>query len=33
MLYGKVGYNDWEGLSGDKDERFRIAEYLGENKV
>ena len=23
MLYGKVGYHDWEGLSVDKDERFR----------
>ena len=33
MLYGKVGYHDWEGLSVDKDERFRIAENLGENKV
>ena len=33
MLYGKVGYHDWEGLSVDLDERFRIAENLGENKV
>jgi ribulose-5-phosphate 4-epimerase/fuculose-1-phosphate aldolase len=33
MLYGKVGYHDWEGVSIDKDERFRIAENLGENKV
>ena len=33
MLYGKVGYHDWEGLSVDKGERFRIAENLGENKV
>ena len=33
MLYGKVGYHDWEGVSVDKDERFRIAENLGENKV
>ena len=33
MLYGKVGYHDWEGLSVDKDERFRIAENLGDNKV
>ena len=33
MLYGKVGYHDWEGLSVDKDERFRIADNLGENKV
>jgi len=33
MLYGNVGYHDWEGLSVDKDERFRIAENLGENKV
>ena len=28
MLYGKVGYHDWEGLSVDPDERFRIAENL-----
>jgi ribulose-5-phosphate 4-epimerase/fuculose-1-phosphate aldolase len=33
MLYGKVGYHDWEGLSVDLDERFRIARNLGENKV
>ena len=33
MLYGKVGYHDWEGLSVDKDERFRIADNLGDNKV
>ena len=33
MLYGKVGYHDWEGVSVDKDERFRIAKNLGENKV
>ncbi|MCY3769749.1 MAG: class II aldolase/adducin family protein [Gammaproteobacteria bacterium] len=33
MLYGKVGYHPWEGLSVDVDERFRIAENLGENKV
>jgi ribulose-5-phosphate 4-epimerase/fuculose-1-phosphate aldolase len=33
MLYGKVGYHDWEGLSVDLDERFRIAENLGNNKV
>lgn len=32
MLYGKVGYHDWEGLSIDLDERFRIAENLGDNK-
>ena len=32
-VYGKVGYHDWEGLSVDKGERFRIAENLGENKV
>ncbi len=32
MLYGKVGYHDWEGLSVDLDERFRIAENLGDNK-
>ncbi len=32
MLYGKVGYHDWEGLSVDPDERFRIAENLGDNK-
>ena len=28
MLYGKVGYHEWEGLSVDPDERFRIAERL-----
>lgn len=28
MLYGKVGYHDWEGLSVDPDERHRIAEKL-----
>jgi len=33
MLYGKIGYHDWEGLSVDLDERFRIAENLGQNKV
>ncbi len=33
MLYGKIGYHDWEGLSLDLDERFRIAENLGDNKV
>ena len=33
MLYGKIGYHNWEGLSVDLDERFRIAENLGENKV
>jgi len=33
MLYGKVGYHDWEGLSVDLDERFRIADNLGDNKV
>lgn len=32
MLYGKIGYHDWEGLSVDLDERFRIAENLGDNK-
>ncbi|WP_261841966.1 class II aldolase/adducin family protein [Aliamphritea ceti] len=31
MLYGKVGFHDWEGLSVDPDERFRIAENLGDN--
>lgn len=31
MLYGKVGYHDWEGLSVDPDERFRIAENMGSN--
>ncbi|MGH1543153.1 MAG: class II aldolase/adducin family protein [Arenicella sp.] len=31
MLYGKVGYHDWEGLSVDPDERFRIAENLQGN--
>ena len=33
MLYGKIGYHEWEGLSVDLDERFRIAENLGDNKV
>ena len=33
MLYGKIGYHDWEGLSVDLNERFRIAENLGDNKV
>ena len=33
MLYGKIGYHDWEGLSVDLDERFRIAENLGDGKV
>jgi ribulose-5-phosphate 4-epimerase/fuculose-1-phosphate aldolase len=33
MLYGKIGYHDWEGLSVDLDERFRIAENLGDKKV
>jgi len=33
MLYGKVGYHDWEGLSVDIDERHRIAKHLGDNKV
>lgn len=31
MLYGKVGYHDWEGLSVDPDERFRIAQNMGEH--
>ena len=31
MLYGKVGYHDWEGLSVDPDERLRIADNLGDN--
>ncbi len=33
MLYGKIGYHDWEGLSVDLEERFRIADNLGDNKV
>ena len=33
MLYGKIGYHDWEGLSVDLEERFRIAENLADNKV
>ena len=33
MLYGKVGYHDWEGLSVDVDERHRIAKNLGDNNV
>lgn len=31
MLYGKIGYHDWEGLSVDPDERHRIAERLEGN--
>ena len=31
MLYGKIGYHEWEGLSVDPDERFRIAEKLTGN--
>lgn len=31
MLYGKIGYHEWEGLSVDPDERFRIAERLEGN--
>ena len=31
MLYGKVAYHEWEGLSVDPDERFRIAERLEGN--
>ena len=33
MLYGKIAYHDWEGLSVDLNERSRIAENLGDNKV
>ena len=33
MLYGKVGYHEWEGLSINKDESVRIAENMGDNKV
>ena len=33
MLYGKVGYHEWEGLSLKKDERKRIAKNMGDNKV
>ena len=29
----KVGYHEWEGLSINKDERVRIAENMGDNKV
>lgn len=32
MLYGEVRYHDWEGLSVDLDERFRIAGNLGDGK-
>ena len=32
MLYGEIGYHDWEGLSVDLDERFRIAQSLGNKK-
>jgi ribulose-5-phosphate 4-epimerase/fuculose-1-phosphate aldolase len=31
MLYGKIGYHDWEGLSVDSDERHRIADSLQGN--
>ncbi len=30
--YGDVRYQDWEGLSVDLDERFRIVETLGDGK-
>lgn len=33
MLYNKIGYHDWEGLSVDLDERHRLADNLGDNKV
>jgi len=33
MLYGKVGFHDWEGLSVDPDERNRIADNMGENSA
>ena len=33
MLYGKVGYHEWEGLSINKDERKNIAKIMGDNKV
>ena len=33
MLYGKVGYHEWEGLSINKDERVRSAENMGDNTV
>lgn len=32
MLYGKIAYHDWEGLSVDPDERHRIAERLQGNR-
>lgn len=32
MLYGKVAYHDWEGLSVDPDERLRIADNLGDKQ-
>ena len=31
MLFGKIGYHEWEGLSVDPDERLRIAKNLGNN--
>ena len=31
MLYGKIGYHDWEGISDDVSERERIAEQLKGN--
>lgn len=33
MLYDKVGYHDWEGISLDPEERYRIAENLGNNRA
>ncbi|MGI9311563.1 MAG: class II aldolase/adducin family protein [bacterium] len=33
MLYGQVGYHDWEGLSVDPDERHRIAAALADKSA
>ncbi|WP_438391907.1 class II aldolase/adducin family protein [Caballeronia sp. DA-9] len=32
MLFGKIGYHEWEGLSVDTDESLRIAANMGSNK-
>lgn len=33
MLYGRVGYHDWEGLSLDDEESSRLALSLGSNRA
>lgn len=32
MLYGRISYHDWEGLSVDLNESQRLADNLGDNK-